>query len=54
MSFVNAFFAEIQLFEGRDLKNPIFQKNCLKFFDWKKKTRKTNENRRPKGGGKYS
>ncbi len=36
MNSVPAFFAEIQLFEGGDLKNPIFQKNCLKFSNWKK------------------
>ncbi len=38
---VHAFFAEIQLFKGRDLKNPIFQKNCLKFSDWKKTEKRT-------------
>ncbi len=40
MSSVHAFFAEIQLVEGRDLKTAIFQKNCLKFSDFKKKTEK--------------
>ncbi len=33
MNSVHAFFAEIQLFEGKDLKNPIFWKNFLKFSD---------------------
>ncbi len=51
MSSVHAFFAEIQLFEGRDLKTPIFWKNCLKFpIEKKKQNRKMNENRRPRGG----
>ncbi len=33
MRSVHAYFAEIQFFEGGDLKNPILQKNCLKFSD---------------------
>ncbi len=33
MSSVHVFFAEIQLFEGRNLKTPIFWENCLKFSD---------------------
>ncbi len=34
MSSVHAFFVKIQLFEGRDLKTPIFWKNCLKFSEY--------------------
>ncbi len=40
MSSAHTFFAEIQLFEGRDLKNLIFQKNCSKFSRLKKKNQK--------------
>ncbi len=40
MSSAHAFFAEIQLFEGRDLKDLIFWKNGLKFPIEKTKTKK--------------
>ncbi len=41
MSSVHAFFTEIHPFEGRDLKNLIFGKNCLMFWLKKKKQKLT-------------
>ncbi len=56
MSSVHAFFAEIQLFKGRDLKNPNFPEKLFKVFQFKKKNRKMNEKKKTKRGRriKYS
>ncbi len=51
MRSVHAFFAEMQLFEGRNLKTPIFWKNCLKFSDWKKQKNEMKIEDQEGGGG---